>query len=383
MGDTERNSMRIGLIINPIAGMGGRVALKGTDGADAVVRATALGAAPVAEERARRFLARLNLTGRAVELLTVEGAMGANAARASGVATRVLPVALGTPTSAVDTRHAALAMEAAGANLIVLVCGDGTARDVLDAVGTRVPVLGIPSGVKMHSAVFATGPEAGAMLVAEMVSGARAIAFRDAEVMDIDERLLGDGVVSARLHGYLRIPFERRLVQAGKARGYSSTVALAGAAREIAAAMQPGTLYLIGPGTTMRLVKRELCSEGTLLGVDAVLDGRMIGHDLTERQILDLAVGRPLRIIVGLVGGQGFVLGRGNQQISPEVVRCAGGRDGVIVIAGLDKLLALEGTPLQVDTGDVALDRVLAGFIRVVTGAGERAVMRIASPLGP
>ena len=375
--------MRIGLIINPIAGMGGRVALKGTDGANAAVLAAALGAAPVAEERARRFLARLTQAGRVVELLTVGGAMGADAAQAAGVAARVLPVTLGAPTGAADTRRAALAMEAAGANLIVMVCGDGTARDVLDAVGTRVPVLGIPSGVKMHSAVFATGPEAGAMLVAEMASGARAIAFHDAEVMDIDERLLGDGVVAARLHGYLRIPFECRLVQAGKARGYSATAALAGAAREIAAAMQPGTLYLIGPGTTMRLVKRELGSDGTLLGVDAVLDGRVIGLDLTERQILDLAAGRPLRIIVGLVGGQGFVLGRGNQQLSPEVVRRAGGRDGVIVIAGLDKLLSLEGAPLQVDTGDAALDRELAGFIQVVTGRGERTVMRIASPPEP
>jgi predicted polyphosphate/ATP-dependent NAD kinase len=273
-------------------------------------------------------------------------------------------------------------MEAAGIGLIVFVGGDGTARDLLDAVGTRVPVLGVPSGVKMHSAVFATGPEAGAILTAELVLGARPIAFRDAEVMDIDEAQLGHGIVAARLHGYARVPYEQRLIQAGKAAGYSESAALAGAAREIAAAMQPGTFYLIGPGTSAGLVKRQLGLTGTLLGVDAVLDRRLVGADVTERRILELAQDQPIRIIVGLVGGQGFVLGRGNQQVSPAVIRRAG-PDGITVLASTGKLLALEGAALLVDTGDVSLDRDLAGFIRVVTGPGETAVMRVAGPPEP
>ncbi len=198
--------------------------------------------------------------------------------------------------------------------------------------------------------------------------------------MDIDERCSPSGMIVARLHGYLRVPFERRLVQPGKARRLSASAQLAGAAREIASTMQPCTLYLIGPGTSTRLVTYALGFEGTLLGVDAVLDGRVVGLDLTERQILDLAADRRLRIVVGLVGGQGFVLGRGNQQLSPDVIHRAGGRAGLTVLASTEKLLALDGAPLLVDTGDPALDAALAGFIRIATGPGETTLMRIAAP---
>lgn len=372
--------MRIGLIVNPIAGMGGRVALKGTDGPDAAVRAAALGAAPVAQERAGRFLMRLATAGGRVEVLTVPGAMGADAMRAAGFPAEVLSVETGVPTLAGDTRRAVQAMEAAGVDLIVFAGGDGTARDVLDAMGTQVPVLGIPSGVKMHSAVFATSPEAGAVLVAALASPTSRFAFHHAEVMDVDERLLTEGAIVAKLYGYLRVPVERRLVQAGKARGVSASAQLAGAAREIAASMVSGTIHLIGPGTSMGMVKRALGFEGTLLGVDAVLDGQVAGLDLTEQQILDLAADRKLHIVVGLVGGQGFVLGRGNQQISPDVVRRAGGRDGLTILASTEKLLALDGAPLLVDTGDATLDAALAGYVRVATGPGETAIMRIAAP---
>lgn len=372
--------MRIGLIVNPIAGMGGRVALKGTDGPEAAARAAALGAMPVAGERAERFLRRLARTSAKLELLTAGGAMGTDAAAAVGLVAQVLPIPRGAVTSGDETREAALAMESASVDLIVFAGGDGTARDVRDAIGTRVPALGIPSGVKMQSAVFATSPEAGAVLIAILTSGAGNLACQDAEVMDIDERFLAEGAIVAKLYGYLRVPFERRLVQAGKARGVPACAQLAGAAQDIVSGMSPGTLYLLGPGTSMRCVKRVLGFEGTLLGVDAVLDGRVAGLDLTERQILDLAADRKLNIIVGLIGGQGFVLGRGNPQLSPEVARRAGGRDGLTILASTGKLLALDGAPLLVDTGDPALDAELAGYVRVVTGPGETTVMRIAAP---
>jgi predicted polyphosphate/ATP-dependent NAD kinase len=374
--------MRVGLIVNPIAGMGGSVALKGTDGAGAAERASALGAVPVAARRALRFLHQLTKAAMRPELMAVGGVMGGDAIGAAGLAATLLPLGIGATSSADDTRRAARAMRDAQANLIVFVGGDGTARDVLDAVGMTVPLLGVPSGVKMHSAVFATSPEAAARLVAALASGAMPVAFRDAEVMDIDEIGLAEGHLSARLHGYARVPFERRLVQAGKAGGFATTDALAGAAREIVAAMTPGTLYLIGPGTTAGLIKRALGFAGTLLGVDAACEGKLVGLDLTARQILRLAEGRPVRIIVGLVGGQGFVFGRGNQQLSPAVIRRAG-RDGITIMAGTDKLIALAGAPLLLDTGDPALDRALAGFVRIVTGPGETAVMRMVAPADP
>ncbi|MEZ5925270.1 MAG: NAD(+)/NADH kinase [Hyphomicrobiaceae bacterium] len=371
--------MRIGLIVNPSAGMGGRVALKGSDG-PAAERAVALGAVPIAGERASRFLGRLAKACGAFDLITIGGAMGGDAAKAAAHAATVLPVVVGQPTDARDTMHAARALEAAGVDLIVFVGGDGTARDVLAAIGTRVLTLGIPSGVKMQSAVFATSPEAGAVLVAALASRTGMIASHDAEVMDIDESALSEGTIAARLHGYLRVPQAPLLVQPGKARGPSSSARVGGAAREIASAMTPGTLYLIGPGTSMRLVKGALGFDGTLLGVDAVRDSRVVGLDVTERQILALAGDAKLRIILGIIGGQGFLLGRGNQQLSPEIIRRAGGLEGLIVLASTEKLLALEGRPLLVDTGDPALDSALAGYVRITTGPGEATVVRIAAP---
>ena len=371
--------MRIGLIVNPIAGMGGRVALKGTDGADTVVRAAVLGATPTAGERAMRFLKRLAVHGATPEILTLSRRMGADAVRTAGLACEVLPIEIGETTSAEDTRRGAPVLQAAGADLIVFAGGDGTARDIVDAVGTSLPILGIPSGVKMHSGVFGATPEAAALLVSMVIAGDPRIALEDREVMDIDEAELRKGHLAARLYGLARVPYERRLVQAGKARSPAASTALAGAAREIASMLAPGTLYLLGPGTSAGLVKSALGFDGTLLGVDVVLDGKLIGRDVTERQILEIALGRPVKLILGLIGGQGFLLGRGNQQLSPEVIRRAG-RDGLIVLASTEKLLALDGAPLLVDTGDADLDAGLAGYIRIASGAGETTVMRIASP---
>ena len=371
--------MRIGLIVNPIAGMGGRVALKGTDGADAPARAVALGARPVAGERAERFLRRLSAIDARPEILTLPGCMGADAARNAAIPHEALALPIAPATTAEDTRRGAKALQEAGADLIVFAGGDGTARDIIDAVATRLPILGIPSGVKMHSAVFGATPEAAALLVSMVIAKDPRIVLQDCEVMDIDEAELRKGTLAARLYGLACVPYERRLVQAGKSRGPSASAALAGAAREIARTMEPGTLYLIGPGTSAGLVKQALGFEGTLLGVDAVLDGQLIGRDLTERRILELSSGRAMKIILGLVGGQGFLLGRGNQQLSPEVIRRASSK-GLIALASTEKLLALDGAPLYVDTSDAALDAELAGYIRIATGPGETTIMRIAAP---
>jgi predicted polyphosphate/ATP-dependent NAD kinase len=193
--------IKIGLIVNPVAGMGGSVGLKGTDGPDILDRANALGARPVAAERALRALRRLAAAAPDVELIAAAGAMGGDVARETGLAFTPLarrPAA----TTAADTRAVAQELRTRGAALILFAGGDGTARDILDAVGDAVPMLGIPSGVKMHSAVFAISPEAAGQLAA-LVAGDRGgkIGVREAEIMDIDEEAMRTGRVSARLHG--------------------------------------------------------------------------------------------------------------------------------------------------------------------------------------
>ena len=155
-------------------------------------------------------------------------------------------------------------------------------------------------------------------------------------------------------------------MQSAKAGGVAGEErALNDIATEVIAGMQPGALYILGPGTTTRTVMERLGLPKTLLGVDAVRDGELAGADLTEADLLALVDAAPeAHIVVTVIGGQGHIFGRGNQQISPAVIRRVGAGH-IIVIATQTKLLSLEGRPLLVDTGDPALDEELSGYAKV------------------
>jgi predicted polyphosphate/ATP-dependent NAD kinase len=380
---------KLGLIVNPVAGVGGRVGLKGSDGTDILRRALEMGAHRESPHRAALALRRLEHLRDSIEVFTYPGEMGEQAARACHFAPTVLRALheRGTveiageavpATTADDTEEAARRMAQAGVELVLFAGGDGTARNIFNAIGERVPVVGIPAGVKIHSAVYANTPADAGDLAALFVGGSRRVRLREAEVMDIDEEAFRDDRLSARLYGYLRIPYERQLVQSAKAGSQpSDEAAMAGIANEVINGMELGVLYVIGAGTTTRAIMRLLELPNTLLGVDAVLDRRLAGADLSEADLLRLVDGPPARIVISVIGGQGHIFGRGNQQISPAVIRAVGTRN-VIVIATQAKLLALQGEPLHVDTGDEELDRVLAGWTKVVTGHGVRTMYRIA-----
>lgn len=376
--DMAASSRKIGLIVNPIAGMGGSVALKGTDGAEALALARALRAEPKAEARTVRTLRRLAGSAPSAELVTVAGVMGETAAEAARLPYDLVAWRPGVNTTAADTREAAREMKARGVGLILFAGGDGTARDILTAVGDAVPIFGIPCGVKMHSAVFAVSPEAAGQLAA-LVAGddAGKFVWREGEVMDVDEDAVRAGRLSARLYGYARVPFERNLLQGPKMGALPEDAALEALAAEIAEEMEGGLLYILGPGSTTKRILKRLGLDGTLLGVDAVLDRELAGRDLTDEKLATLARGRPARIIISVVGGQGHIFGRGNQQISPAIIREVG-RDNIIVLASQAKLLALAGNRLLVDTGDPATDRLLTGFIRVRIGPSRSTLMRVA-----
>lgn len=370
---------RIGLIVNPLAGIGGRVGLKGSDGQDIVDRAFALGAVPLAPTRATDALRILAAITPPMELATYAGVMGADEARAAGLAPLVLgSIGPSVRTTAEDTRRAARDLVGWGAELILFAGGDGTARDIVSAVGDAVPVVGIPAGVKIHSSVFATTPRHAGDLVRAFIEGP--VRLEPMEVMDVDEAGFREGRVSARLYGYLRVPFVRSLVQRAKAGSRSDPSTVRAVAFGVLAAMarEPDAWYILGPGSTVRAVGDELGIDTTLLGVDVVHLGRLVATDVTERDLLGILAsvpGRPARLVVSVIGGQGYILGRGNQQLSPAVVRAVG-PDGLLVIATLDKLHALDG-PLRVDTGDEELDRALAGHIRVVIGERDEVVWRV------
>jgi predicted polyphosphate/ATP-dependent NAD kinase len=383
---------RIGVIVNPIAGMGGKVGLKGTDGPEALAKARELGAAASSAQRCERALGKLRAVSEAagehaVTLVTCRDPMGAEICMATGLATEIIdvPAADGRDTGPLetgsnDTRAAAHAMAERGVDMILFAGGDGTARDIFDVVGATIPILGVPTGVKMHSAIFATSPEnAGQVLRVFCGEGGR-LEMKEAEVMDLDEEALRDNRVSARLYGYARVPYERNLIQSGKASsGFDDDAALDALAGQIVARMEPGRLYILGCGTTIRRIKRRLGFEGTLLGVDVAIDRRALALDLTQERLLRLVSGgATATIIVSVTGGQGFVFGRGNQQIDADVIRAVG-RENIVIVTGASKLLGLDPPCLRVDTGDAALDAEFRGYLPVQTAPGQSLMMKVAA----
>jgi predicted polyphosphate/ATP-dependent NAD kinase len=367
---------RLGLIVNPIAGMGGRVGLKGTDGQDILDTAKRLGAVPLSPARAVEALRRIVPIRESIELLTYPYEMGENEARESTFNPKVLgSITKGNTTSA-DTRNAAKDIVGAGADLLLFAGGDGTARDIYEAIGDKVPALGIPTGVKIHSAVFSINPRSGGDLAAMYLRG-EATSLRESEVMDIDEQAFRENRLSAKLFGYLKVPYEQTMVQGTKAGSPPDDEAGADEiASDFVENMQNDCVYVLGPGTTTRAIMKELGLRKTLLGVDVVRNTKLISSDVNEEQLLEFVQGTKVQIVVSAIGGQGFIFGRGSQQISPNIIRIVG-RENVVVVATPNKLASLRGRPLLVDTGDPEVDKMMTGYIQVITGYRRRSVCRV------
>ncbi len=368
---------KLGLVVNPIAGMGGRVGLKGTDGEAILRRAIELGAEPVAPSRAVEMLRYLSPIRGEVELITYPYEMGQNEAIASGFKPTVIgSITLGK-TSAHDTEEAVGEMAELGVDLIVFVGGDGTARDICEKVDAVVPVLGVPAGVKVHSSVFAINPKAAAETTLRFIR--EELQLREAEVMDVDEEAFRMGRLSAKLYGYMMVPYEEHRIQATKVASpltEDEQEHQTAIAKHIVEEVEAGCLYILGPGTTTRAIAQFMGLEKTLLGVDVAYNGKLIGRDVNEKQLLSLVEGRRSKVVVTPIGGQAYLFGRGNQQISPRVIRAVG-KENIIVVATKHKLATLRPRSLLVDTGDAILDQELRGYMRVVTGYMEETVVRV------
>lgn len=352
---------RIGLIVNPVAGMGGSVGLKGTDGN--VEEARRRGAIPHALERASLTLAALSHDAD-LHFITCAGPMGADLLQKSGCTDYETVYTFSGESSARDTMEAARRIRNAGAALLLFCGGDGTARDIISAVGRDIPVLGIPAGVKMYSAVFAIDPAAAAELVREFDPGR----LRDSEVMDVDEDAYRHNVLKTRLFGIARTPAAPGRVQPSKQvyEEADEERAKAAIAQFIDEILLPGALYIIGAGTTTEALTRRLGIKKTLLGVDVIRNRRLVAMDCNEERLLGLVEKYPdTRIIISPIGAQGFILGRGNQQISANLVRKVGMKN-IIVVATPHKLAELP--ELYLDSGDPALDAEFGDSIQVISG---------------
>lgn len=363
--------LTVGLIVNPIAGMGGSVALHGTDGATAEA-AVRLGAEPIAEARVRRTLARLaHCTD--LRLLAAGGNMGARVVTETGL--NAISVTEPPPvTTTEDTMEAARELLGRKVDLVLFVGGDGTATDVVTVVGERIPILGIPSGVKMHSSVFATSPESAAELVLQLVANRDLVRFRRREVLDV----VGAGSLGPRALLAACSPEFSACLQNAKASSFvqHSDWDLEALCDDVAQSMTADVTYLVGPGTTTQRVLKALGCHGTLNGVDVVRNAEILCRDATEADLYRFASVGETWLILGVIGGQGFLLGRGNQQVSPRVVREVG-ENNVIILASEEKLRYLQPQVLRVDTGVGQPNPVLLGYRRVGTGPGRSMVLRV------
>lgn len=365
---------RAGLIVNPVAGMGGAVGLKGTDGL--VERAVQLGAVKVSVNRAARFLEKLKPFGAAIDFLTCPGEMGEDAFMRAALPFRILRgMERKERTTSEDTRLAAKKMLEEGVGVIVFCGGDGTARDIFDTVGEDVPVIGIPAGVKMHSGVFAVSPEAAAWILVRFLWGE--LPLKEAEVADVDEEDFRQGRVSSRIYGYMSVPYDPERVQGLKVATQSSDDVIENAmaiAEWVVEGMEGGVAYVLGPGSTVKRINQVLGIDGSQLGVDIIRDGALVAADAPEEVVFRNVRDGKAKIIVSPIGNQGFIFGRGNQQISPRVIRAVG-RENLVVIATRDKLRNIR--LLRVDTGDPELDSLLSGTIRVVVDYNYAKIMRV------
>jgi NAD+ kinase len=357
----------VGVVVNPVAGMGGRVGLKGTDGK--VDEARERGAEPRAPDRARQALEAMAGTHESLRVLAYAGVMGAKPVREAGLD----PTVVGEPeagadaeagqTTAADTHEAVRELVEEGVDIVLFVGGDGTAADVAETLAElddETPIFGVPAGVKVYSSVFGVSPEAAGRVAATFGETERA------EVNDIDEDDYRAGEVRTELRAVARVPVAEER-QASKQLSGGSVEGLAAGFVED---MDPGVTYVLGPGSTLGEVKKRLGFGGTALGVDVYRDGEVLVRDAAESEIL-AALGEDNVVVVSPVGGQGFVLGRGNQQISPAVLR----RSELSVVASRAKLAGVG--VLRVDTGDPDLDERFRGWQRVRVGRFETRLVEL------
>lgn len=371
---------KLGLLINPVAGMGGSVGLKGTD--HMVEEAIRRGAKPRANDRVRQALKELLEIKNELEIVTCPGDMGEDTAKSMGFRTTVLHTGGRRSlkdlfdSSRTDTIVLSKAMEEAGVDLLLFAGGDGTARDIYEGVGTELPALGIPAGVKIHSPVYAKNPQSAGDLAKLWLTG-KVTKTAEQEVLDIDEELYRQEIINTRLYGYLSVPLEHVFTQNRKApTPLSEAASIESIAHEIVEHMEEDTYYLIGAGTTTRGVMQMLGLKNTLIGVDLIRNKELVANDIYGDKILDFIKGKKTKLIVTVTGGQGFLFGRGNQQITPEVIREIG-KENIIILATKAKIAEFHHQPFLVDTPDEELNKELCGYYRVITAYGEFTMCRV------
>lgn len=358
---------KLGLIINPFAGVGGRVGFKGSDGKEIREQALSMGAEKLAMLKTENCFKQFIGLKDQFEVYTVASEMGEDLCQSMGLSYQVIDHAE-QPSTEADTKRAFAKLQQIGVDLVLFAGGDGTARDLFESCEDESLVLGIPAGVKIHSGVYAVSPEAAGLLVKDLIAG-KTLSLLSADVMDIDENAFREGVVKAKKYGYLNVPGALQYVQAVKSGGKEvEALVLDDIAAEVIESMEDDTYYVIGSGSTCAVIMEQLGLPNTLLGSDVIYQEALYQADAVEADLIALLeAGSKVKFIITVIGGQGHILGRGNHQLSPRVIRLAGWNN-FEVIATKSKLQTLDGRPLLTDSGDLELDRLLRGSKKVITG---------------
>tara|TARA_B100000282_G_scaffold33709_1_gene21377 strand:- start:92 stop:1222 length:1131 start_codon:yes stop_codon:yes gene_type:complete len=366
--------MRLAVVVNPDAGLGGKLGFKGSDGRAAEARAA--GAQDRAGPRMRICLEKLaELAREPIEILAWDGRMGGDWIPGEYTST-------GNTPDTTDATSTSEFIKAHSPDLFLYAGGDGTTRDIVEALGEReIPLVGVPGGVKMHSGCFATTPKAAAEVVWSFFTGDLMVART--EVMDLDEEVYRKGEWKVRMYGEAFTPASPRWMQGAKeqVQRESEEETLEAMSSHVANLVEenPDLMLVWGSGGTLRQMCKQNGHESTLLGIDIQHAGKMY-NDLNEGGLLEIINKHQgeIKLLLSPMGGQGFLIGRGNLQLSPDVLRAIG-TDNILGIATPAKLLGLN--ELRIDTGDEDLDAEIRDkkYLKVLQGYRTTRVIRVAN----
>ena len=369
--------VRIGILANPDAGLGGRLGLKGSDGQAELARSRGAEdrSGPRLESMIRHFSKIHRDESRQIEWVTSTGRMGTDWIP-DELDIGTISEAHQSPgkTSASDTADAVEILLESGIDLLVYSGGDGTTRDIVSALSSsetpEMPVIGVPSGVKMHSGCFASSPKAAAEVLSAWIHGDLLVS--STEVLDLDEELYRKGKWVVRLYAEAFSPNSPRWMQGSKEliQTESEEEIIIGLSDHIEESIaEEGHLVIWGSGGTLREIGANIGFELTTLGIDATRGSEQVGTDLDESGLIELLDSHdgPVTLLLSPMGGQGFLIGRGNLQLSPTVLSSIG-IDNILGVVTPAKLLTVRA--LRIETGDESLDQEFASkrYMKVLQG---------------
>ena len=381
------NKFKLGLVINPYAGIGGSVGLKGSDGDEIRAEAFARGAEPRALSRVQRCLKILKSFAADIHIYCFAGDMGESALQQSGFGYTLVGAPQSSPSSAQDTFKAVAALVKESVDIILFAGGDGTARNIADALqqerAEHQVVLGVPSGVKMHSGVYTITPEAAGEILLCLLKK-QLVNVQACDVRDIDEAAFREGKVKTRIYASMNVPVLTQFLQQVKNSGAAQDeLVKLDIANYLIDNLVDDALYILGPGSTTKVFLDQLGIAGTLLGVDVLFNRKLVAADVTSTQLFNIIDNHSgeIKLILTAIGGQGHIFGRGNQQLTPEILRRID-RNNIQIIATKEKIGSLQNRPLLVDSNDPELDKSFTGYQTVLVGYDEFIMYPIGSPDG-